>query len=224
MIQLSHVYKEYKGGTAALDDVNLTVQKGEFVFMTGPSGAGKTTLLKLLTCEERASSGQVRVMGKDLSQLRNSSIPYLRRTIGCIFQNFRLLQHRTVFENVALPLRIVGISEDKVRTRVQEVLRSVGLGHHEEIYSTELSGGEQQRVAIARALANRPSILLADEPTGNLDEHLGWEIFGLLKQINAYGVTVLVATHQRGVSEKFRRRRISLEKGRIVYDEGVKFG
>ncbi len=221
MIQLFHVYKEFGGGLPALDDINLAIEKGEFVFVTGPSGAGKTTLLKLLTGQERASSGQVQVLGKNLSNLKDSSLPYLRRNIGYIFQDFRLIQQKTVFENVALPLQIIGLSQEQIRPRVQEVLRSVGLGHRADTYPIQLSGGEQQRVAIARALVNRPSILLADEPTGNLDEQLGWEIFTLLKEINAYGATVLVATHQQGIPKKVHRRRISLEKGKIIYDEAM---
>lgn len=221
MIQLLHVYKEYGGGLPALDDINLAIEKGEFVFVTGPSGAGKTTLLKLLTGEERASSGQIQVLGKNLSYLKDSSLPYLRRNIGYIFQDFRLIQQKSVFENVALPLRIIGLSQEQIRPRVQEVLRSVGLGHRADTYPIQLSGGEQQRVAIARALVNRPSILLADEPTGNLDEQLGWEIFALLKEINAYGATVLVATHQQGIPKKVHRRSISLEKGKIIYDEAI---
>ncbi len=224
MIQLFHVYKEYQSGVPVLDDINLTIQKGEFVFLTGPSGAGKTTLLKLLTCEERLTSGQVEVLGKNLNYLKNSSIPYLRRNIGCIFQDLKLLYHKTVFNNVALPLRILGFSPEQIRTRVQEVLRAVGLGHRAEICPAQLSGGERQRVAISRALVTQPIILLADEPTGNLDERLGWEIFNLLKEINTRGATIVVATHQQGIAEKSRRRRICLEKGRIIYDEGVNAG
>ena len=221
MIQMFHVYKEYEGNLPALDDINLTIEKGEFVFITGPSGAGKTTLLRLLTGEEKASSGQIQVLGKNLSYLKDSSLPYLRRNIGYIFQDFRLIQQKTVFENVALPLRIIGLSQEQIRPRVCEVLRSVGLGHRADSYPIHLSGGEKQRVAIARALVNRPSILLADEPTGNLDEQTGWEIFTLIKEINAYGATVLVATHQQGIPKKVNRRRISLEKGKIIYDEAM---
>ena len=222
MIQMFHVYKEYPDGVPALEDINLTIQKGEFVFITGPSGAGKTTLLKLITCEERVSSGQIEALGKKLNYLKKSSIPYLRRNIGCIFQDFRLLNQKTVYENVALPLRIIGLSEGQVRPKVHEVLRSVGLGHRAGNSPIRLSRGEQQRVAIARALVNQPAILLADEPTGNLDEQLGWEIFSLLKEINTRGATIVVATHQQGIAEKSRRRKICLEKGRIIYDEAVK--
>ncbi len=224
MIQMFHVYKEYYHGVPALEDINLAIQKGEFVFLTGPSGAGKTTLLKLLTCEERPTSGQIEVLGKNLNYLKNSSIPYLRRNIGCIFQDFKLLFQKTVFDNVALPLRILGLSPEQTKTRVRETLRAVGLGHRVETYPVQLSGGEQQRVTIARALVTQPTILLADEPTGNLDERLGWGIFELLKEINTRGATIVVATHQQGVAEKSRRRRICLEKGRIIYDEAVNAG
>jgi cell division transport system ATP-binding protein len=221
MIQMFHVYKEYQDGAPVLEDINLTIQKGEFVFITGPSGAGKTTLLKLITCEEQASSGQIEVLGKKLNYLKKSSIPYLRRNIGCIFQDFRLLYQKTVYDNVALPLRIIGLSEGQVRPRVHEVLRSVGLAHRTDTYPIQFSRGEQQRVAIARALVNQPTILLADEPTGNLDEHLGLEIFTLLKEINTLGATIIVATHQQRIAEKVRRRKISLEKGRIMHDDAV---
>jgi cell division transport system ATP-binding protein len=221
MIHIFHVYKEYQEGIPALEDINLTVQKGEFVFLTGPSGAGKTTLLRLLTCEERPTSGHVEVLGKNLNYLKNSSIPYLRRNIGCIFQDFKLLSQKTVFDNVALPLRILGLSLEQTRNRTREALKEVGLGHRAENYPAQLSGGERQRVAIARALVTQPTILLADEPTGNLDEQLGWGIFELLKEINTRGATIIVATHQRGIAEKIRRRRICLEKGRVIYDEAM---
>lgn len=219
-----HVYKEYQNSIPALEDINLTIQKGEFVFLVGPSGAGKTTLLKLLTCEEWPTSGQVEVLGKNLNYLKKSSIPYLRRSIGCIFQDFKLLSQKTVFDNVALPLKILGLSPEQTKTRVREALRAVGLDHRAETYPVQLSGGEQQRVAIARALVTQPAILLADEPTGNLDERLGWEIFELLKEINTRGATIVVATHQQEIAEKSRRRRICLEKGRIIYDEAVNAG
>jgi cell division transport system ATP-binding protein len=221
MIQMFHVHKEYQRGTPALEDVNLTIQKGEYVFITGPSGAGKSTLLKLITCEETVSSGQIEVLGKKLNYLKKSSIPYLRRNIGCIFQEFRLLYQKTVYHNVALPLRIIGLPETKVKHRVNEVLRSVGLGYRADTYPIRLSRGEQQRVAIARALVNQPAILLADEPTGNLEEQTGWEIFNLLKDINTRGATIMVATHQEKIAERVRRRNIRLEKGRITHDDAV---
>jgi cell division transport system ATP-binding protein len=221
MIQMFHVYKQYQYDVPALEDINLTIQKGEFVFITGPTGAGKTTLLKLITCEEQASSGQIEVLGKKLNYLKKSSIPYLRRNIGCIFQDFRLLYQKTVYDNVALPLRIIGLSEGQVKSRVQEVLRSVGLAYRGEIYPIQLSRGEQQRVSIARALVNQPAILLADEPTGNLDERLGLEIFALLKEINTRGATIIVATHQQRIAETIQRRTICLEKGRITHDDAV---
>ena len=219
MIHLFRVFKDYGKGRRALQDVNLTIEKGEFVWITGPSGAGKTTLFKLLICEEASTSGQIQVLGKTLSQLHRTSIPFLRRHIGCVFQDFRLLYPKTVFDNAALPLRILGLSARQIRLRVLQILRLLGLGQRADSYPADLSRGEQQRVAIARALVTRPSIILADEPTGNLDERLEGEVMGLLKEINLQGATVLVATHRQGHPRDRRQREIALDQGRVVRDQ-----
>lgn len=223
MIALYHVCKRYEDGTLALDDVNLTIEKGEFVFIKGPGGAGKTTLLKLLTCEEKVSSGQIQVLGKNLSYLKDSSMPYLRRNIGRVFQDFKLLGQKTVFENVALPLRIIGLSEGEIKKRVYEVLRSVSLEHRTAAYPSRLSGGEQQRTAIARALVIQPSILLADEPLSYLDEQWRWQVLTLFKGMNLRGATMVVTTNQQ-TPQGIKGRWITLEKGRIVGDEAVMRG
>lgn len=218
MIQMFHVSKYYGKDHLALDDINLKIEKGEFVFLVGSSGAGKSTLLKLIFCEERADQGQILIGGKNILRLRDKKIPFLRRNIGFIFQDFKLIQRKTVFENVALPLEIVGASLGEINRRVQEVLRLVQLEHRRKQFPAFLSGGEQQRVAIARALVNRPQILLADEPTGNLDDDLSFGIFELLKNIHTTGTTVLVATHHRHIFSKASKRTLVLQKGRIVSD------
>jgi cell division transport system ATP-binding protein len=225
MIQMFHVYKYYGKEHVALDDINLKIEKGEFVFLVGSSGAGKSTLLKLIFCEERADQGQILIGGKNISRLGEKQIPFLRRNIGFIFQDFKLIQRKTVFENVALPLEIVGASLVEINRRVQEVLRLVQLEHRRKQFPPFLSGGEQQRVAIARALVNRPAILLADEPTGNLDDDLSFGIFDLLKNIHTTGTTVLVATHHRHLFSKTSKRTLVLQKGRIISDaSGGGFG
>ena len=216
MIKLYHVSKAYGKENTALHDINLHIDKGDFVFITGPSGAGKTTLLRLLFCEEKATHGQVLIAGKNLSRLKPSSIPYLRRNIGVVFQDFKLLKSRTVYENIAFVLQTYGMSSREIRRRVHGVLKSVGLAHLRDSLARELSGGEQQRVAIARAVVNDPMILLADEPTGNLDHALTLEIVELLVQINLRGTTVVVATHDWSLMEQFPRRIIKLDGGRIV--------
>lgn len=218
MIQMFHVYKYYGKDHVALDDINLKIEKGEFVFLVGSSGAGKSTLLKLIICEERAEQGQILIGGKNISRLRETQIPFLRRNIGFIFQDFKLIQRKTVFENIALPLEIIGAPGGEIRKRVQEVLKMVQLEHRREQFPQFLSGGEQQRVAIARALVNRPSLLLADEPTGNLDESLTVEIMDLLRNIHISGTTVVVATHHQQLMTKMGRRTIVLQKGKIFSD------
>jgi cell division transport system ATP-binding protein len=220
MIQLFHVFKAYPGDPPALADVNLTIDKGEFVFLTGPSGAGKTTLLKLLLAQERATDGQVLVGGINLSRIRPSAIPYLRRNIGAVFQDFKLLPNRTVAENVSYTLDVLGISRNEGRARVLAVLKRVGLLHKSEAYPKRLSGGEQQRVVIARALVNEPTILLADEPTGNLDPALTFEIMDLLTEVNIRGTTVLVATHDPALLQRYPLRTLRLEGGRLVAGGG----
>ena len=216
MIELFGVSKAYAGQAPALADVSLSVRKGEFVFLTGPSGAGKTTLLRLLFAAERPTSGQILVNGRNLTRLPAREIPYLRREIGVVFQDFKLLPTRTVFDNVALPLEVAGAPVKEIRRKVALVLRAVSLSHRMFARPPALSGGEQQRVAIARAIVNDPVVLLADEPTGNLDPDLSLEIMGLLFDIHARGTTVIVATHDRTLINRFHHRVITLDHGRLV--------
>ncbi len=218
MIQLFHVTKEYPGDGPALQDVSLEIDKGEFVFLTGASGAGKSTLLKLIFCEEAASSGQLLLFGKNVAKIRASAIPYVRRNIGVVFQNFKLLPLRTVAENVALPLEVRALPEKDIRRKVKVLLRSVGLEHRGDKFPASLSGGEQQRVAVARALAAEPALLLADEPTGNLDAERTLEVMDLLYAANARGTTVVVATHDRSLLERYKKRVVVLERGRLLSD------
>jgi cell division transport system ATP-binding protein len=219
MIELFHVTKRYGSEAPALVDVNLSIAKGEFVFLTGPSGAGKTTLLKLLFCAERATSGQVLITGRNVARVAESAIPLMRRKIGVVFQDFKLLPGRTVHDNVALALDVLGMSRRIGDRRVMAMLKQVGLSHKADSLPPRLSGGEQQRVAIARALVNDPAILLADEPTGNLDSKLTLEIMDLLRDFSARGTTVVVATHDRPLIERYQKRTIALENGRVVSDE-----
>ena len=218
VIQMFHVSKRYTRDSLALDDLSLTLEKGEFVFLAGPSGAGKSTLLKLLFCAEKATQGQIIVAGLNVHRLRQPSIPYLRRNIGVVFQDFKLLQRRSVFDNVAFSLEVLGRPRREIQRRVTSVLRQVGLGDKLLTHPKRLSGGEQQRVAIARALVNEPAILLADEPTGNLDPDLTLEIMKLLEEANARGTTVLVATHDPNLLLSRRKRVVTLEGGRLVGD------
>ena len=215
MIHLYHVSKRYSPHALALADVSMSVEKGEFAFLTGPSGAGKTTLLKLIFREELPTEGQILVNGRNITALPAHQIPHLRRTIGVVFQDFKLLTLKTILENVTLVLRIVGVPPRERKSRAYRVLKMVGLQHKLNSFPLELSGGEQQRVAIARALINEPAILLADEPTGNLDPDLAQEIMELFKEINARGTTVLVATHDRDMIARMGRRTIHLERGRL---------
>ena len=218
MIQLFHVTKEYPGDGPALQDVSLEIDKGEFVFLTGASGAGKSTLLKLIFCEETATSGQLLLFGKNVAKIRASAIPFVRRHIGVVFQDFKLLPDRTVAENVAFPLEVRGLAPKEVRRRVGTILRSVGLELKAGKFPLSLSGGEQQRVAVARALVGDPALLLADEPTGNLDPERTLEVMDLLHAANARGTTVLVATHDRSLLERYKKRVIALERGRVLAD------
>jgi len=217
VLQLFHVYKQYSG-EAALADVSLTVAKGEFVFLTGPSGAGKSTLLRLVFCAEAATSGQLLIFGRNVAKLKPSHVPYIRRNIGVVFQDFKLLPDRTVAENVAFPLEVRGMHPREVRRRVSGVLRSVGLELKADRFPLSLSGGEQQRVAAARALVAEPALLLADEPTGNLDPEMAQEIMRLFLEVNARGTTVVVATHDRVLLERYKKRVVALERGRVVAD------
>ena len=216
MVELYHVHKDYNRGSHALVDVSLAIEKGDFVFLTGASGAGKTTLLRLLFREETPTSGKILVNGFTVSGLRSSRVPYLRRSLGIVFQDFKLLPRKTVFENVAQVMEIGGVPRRIQRARTFKVLEALGLNHKVRSYPLELSGGEQQRVAIARALVNEPALLLADEPTGNLDPDLSWEIMTLFKDINIHGTTILVATHDRDLIARTGRRVITLDCGRVV--------
>jgi len=218
MIQLFHVTKYYEANRPAIQDVNLQVEKGEFLYITGPSGAGKSTLLKLIYCDERADEGQILIGGRNAARLKASQIPILRRNIGVVFQDFKLISHKKVYENVALAMKVAAFPPREIKKRVSEVLEEVGLDKKRDSYPLQLSGGEQQRVCIARAVVNRPSILLADEPTGNLDSELSFEVFELLRNINTSGTTMIIATHNREVLKRIPRRMIGLQEGKIVSD------
>ncbi len=209
----------YPNGKIALSEVNVTIPRGDFVFLVGASGAGKTTFIRLLIRDVLPTSGRVSVAGRDLVRLRRRDVPRLRRRIGIVFQDFRLLPAKTVFENVAFALEVTGASRGEIRRRVPMLLNLVGLHQHVDHLPTQLSGGEQQRVAIARALVHDPAILIADEPTGNLDPVTSWEIIQLLIQINALGTTVLMATHNQEIVNAMRRRVLALEAGTLVRDE-----
>jgi cell division transport system ATP-binding protein len=216
VIETHHLSKLYSRGLYALQDLSLTIDKGEFVFLTGPSGAGKSTLLRLLLVQEKPSEGEIFVNGHDLTKLSRREIQEYRRGIGFIFQDFKLIPMRTVFENVAFVLEVLGVPPSQQRRRAHQVLKWVGLQHRINAYPRDLSGGEQQRIAIARALVNDPALVLADEPTGNLDPDLSLEIMNLLREINAGGTTVLVATHDRELIRLVARRTVTLDQGRVV--------
>ena len=223
MIRLNNVQKTYDSGTEALHGVDLRIDDGEFVFLMGHSGSGKSTLTKLLTAEERATSGQVVVNGYNLNNIKQWQIPYMRRTLGVIFQDFRLIEKKTVRQNLEFIMRIIGASRREMRKRIPYVLELVKLDHKIDAYPDELSGGEQQRVAIARALVNNPKMIIADEPTGNLDPALSEELMQLLVEINARGTTLLVVTHENELVEKLARecnkRVVTLAQGRIISDK-----
>jgi len=219
MIRLEHVSKTYKGDIQALRDASIEIQKGEFVFFAGASGSGKSTFIRLLNREETPETGTIWVAGKDIGQLSSWKVPFLRRNIGCVFQDFKLLSNKTVFENVAFALEVIGRPRNVVKTQVPAILELVGLGNKADRLPHELSGGEQQRVSIARAFVNRPLILLADEPTGNLDPATSVGIMRLLDRINKTGTTVVMATHDRGIVDTMRRRVVELDRGSIVRDQ-----
>ena len=219
MIRLENVSKIYKGDTAALNGVSLDIAKGEFVFLVGPSGSGKSTLLRLMTKQEVPEGGRIWVAGKEINELSAWKVPFLRRNIGSVFQDFKLLPNKTVFENVAFALEVIGRPMNVIRTQVPAILDLVGLASKTESLPDELSGGEQQRVSIARAFVNRPLILLADEPTGNLDPATSDGIMRLLDRINKTGTTVVMATHDKGIVDSMRRRVIELDDGRLVRDQ-----
>lgn len=219
MIEFVNVVKKYDHGVCAMDNVNLRIEKGEFVFLVGPSGSGKSTFLKLMIKEEEPSAGKILIDGKDITRLKKKDIPYLRRKIGFVFQDFRLLYDRTVAENITFALRIVEASEKEIKTQLRTVLQMVGLTGKENYYPNQLSGGEQQRVALARALATKPPILIADEPTGNLDPQTAEEIFKTLLEINARGTTILVVTHAKDIVNELSKRVIALDHGKVVKDD-----
>ncbi len=219
MIRFEHVSKTYKNGTPALRDVNLDIEKGEFVFLVGASGSGKTTFLRLLLREELPDSGRILEAGRDIGKLSKWRVPYLRRNIGCVFQDFRLLPNKSVFDNVAFALEVIGRPRTTVESQVPQILELVGLSDKAKNLPGELSGGEQQRVAVARAFVNRPLILLADEPTGNLDPANSESIMALLERINRTGTTVVMATHDKALVDRMRRRVIELDRGEIVRDQ-----
>jgi len=216
LIEAHHLSKLYSRGVHALRDLSLTIDKGEFLFLTGPSGAGKSTLLRLLLREELPSEGDLKVAGRNLQQLTPSQVQSYRRTVGFVFQDFRLIPRFTVFQNVAFVMRVLGLDLAVQQRKTFQVLKWVGLQHRMNAYPEELSGGEQQRIAIARALVNEPQLVLADEPTGNLDPDLSLEIMNLFREINARGTTVVVATHDRELIRRVGRRTITLEQGRMV--------
>lgn len=223
MIEFRNVSKVYNNGTEALHNINLKVEKGEFVFIVGSSGAGKSTFLKLITCEERPNEGQVLIDGQDISHIRKGKIPYVRRKMGLVFQDFRLIDHMTVYDNVAFAMRVVGASPKAIKKRVPYILGLVGLQHKAKHYPTEMSGGERQRVGLARALVNNPSMIIADEPTGNIDPALSYEIVDLLSAINERGTTVLMVTHEHSLVKHFHKRIIQIHSGEIVADTAAIF-
>ncbi len=220
MIRLEHVSKSYSAGIPALNDVSLHIPAGQFVFVVGDSGSGKSTLIKLLLKELEPTSGTVEVNGINVGRLKRKKVPYFRRKIGCVFQDFRLLKDRTVFENVGFALRVVGASNRTIKSKVPGMLAIVGLAQKYQSYPRQLSGGEQQRVAIARALVNEPQILLADEPTGNLDPRNAKEIMTLLDEINKRGTTVVVVTHNMEMVKAMNKRVIRMQQGVVVSDTG----
>ncbi len=219
MISMRNVSKKYAADKPALADVDVEIGSGEFVFLVGHSGSGKSTFIKLLLREILPSTGEITVAGQDVVKMKNWKVPYLRRNIGCVFQDFKLLPNKTTYENVAFALEVIGRSKHVIRTQVPEVLRLVGLEEKVDSYPDELSGGEQQRVSIARAFVNRPPMLLADEPTGNLDPATSLGIMSLLNRINKTGTTILIATHDREMVDSMRKRVIALENGRIIRDQ-----
>lgn len=218
MIRLENVSKTYQTGVPALNDISLNIEAGEFVFITGPSGSGKSTLIKLILHEFDPTRGKIIVNGKNLQGVKRRMVPLYRRNIGCVFQDFRLLPDRNVYENVAFAMKVTEASTREIKKRVPLVLSMVGLAAKYRSLPKHLSGGEQQRVAIARALVNNPKIILADEPTGNLDNNNAWEIMDLLKQINDNGTTVIVVTHNTEIIERMKKRVITIEKGSLVSD------
>lgn len=219
MLRMTDVSKVYSGGNVALQDINVHIEPGEFVFVVGPSGAGKSTFIKMLFREVLPTTGSIFVNGVDILELTPKEIPYMRRQLGIIFQDYRLLPDRTVYENVAFAMQVIETPHRKIKRRVLNVLDLVGLRHRANAYPNELSGGEQQRIAIARAIVNDPLLVIADEPTGNLDPDTSWDIMEIFKEINATGTTIVMATHDKEVVDAMGKRVIAIESGRIVRDE-----
>jgi len=224
MIQLINVSKIYKNNVVALSNINLKIEKGEFVFLVGPSGAGKSTIIKMLLKEIEPTEGKIIIDNEDITNIHRRKVPLLRRKVGVVFQDFRLLPNKTVYENVAFAMEIVEAPQREIRRQVPMILSMVGLSNKANMYPEELSGGEAQRVSIARAIINNPTILIADEPTGNLDPDTSWEIMKLLRQINRRGTTVLMATHAKDIVDLMKQRVIALDKGSIIRDERGGYG
>lgn len=219
MIQMNDVYKKYPNGVTALQGINVNIDRGEFVYIVGPSGAGKSTFIKLIYREEKATSGTVIVDGTDLGELKERKVPFLRRQIGVVFQDFKLLPKKTAYENVAFALEVIQEHPKKIRDRVMDVLSLVGLEEKANSFPDQLSGGEQQRVSIARAIVNNPKIVIADEPTGNIDPDTAWEIMNTFDEINSRGTTIIMATHSKEIVNRMKKRVIAIENGVIVRDE-----
>lgn len=216
---MKDVYKRYSNGVVASNGINIEIDPGEFVYVVGPSGAGKSTFIKMMYCEERPTKGDVIIDGVNLAKLKNREIPHLRRKIGVVFQDFKLLPKLNVFENVAFALEVIEEPSKKIRLKVEEVLKLVGLTHKARMFPHELSGGEQQRVSIARSIVNTPKIVIADEPTGNLDPETSWEIMNLFEQINSRGTTIVMATHNKEIVNTIKHRVVAIEGGLITRDE-----
>src|SRR5690625_1735701 len=219
MIVMNDVHKTYANGVTAVNGISISIEQGEFVYIVGPSGAGKSTFIRLIYREEVPTKGEIKIHNMELSKLKQKEIPYFRRQIGVVFQDFKLLPRLTVYENVAFALEVIEMPPDKIRDRVMEVLDLVGLKHKARSFPNELSGGEQQRVSIARAIANYPKIIIADEPTGNLDPDTSWTIMRILEEINMRGTTVIMATHSKEIVNSVKKRVIAIENGMVVRDE-----
>lgn len=219
MIEMFNVSKVYKNGVRALENINISIERGEFLFLVGPSGAGKTTFMRLVYREELPTEGQIIIDGRNIERMNESKVPYLRRSVGVVFQDFKLINSKTVFENVAFTLRVIGLHGPMVDKQASRALESVGLLHKRRMFPEQLSGGEQQRVCIARAIVNDPAIILTDEPTGNLDPDISWEIMKVLLEINLKGTTVVVATHDKAIVDRMQRRVVALVDGRIMRDQ-----
>ncbi|KZZ84951.1 MULTISPECIES: cell division ATP-binding protein FtsE [Bacillaceae] len=219
MIEMEKIYKTYPNGVVAINGIDVKINQGEFVYVVGPSGAGKSTFIKMMYREEKPSSGKIVINGVNLGKLKESKVPYLRRSIGVVFQDFKLLPRLTVYENVAFAMEVIGESNKNIKKRVMEVLDLVQLKHKARSFPDELSGGEQQRISLARSIVNNPGVVIADEPTGNLDPDTSWEIMNVFEEINNRGTTVVMATHNREIVNTMKKRVIAVEDGKIVRDE-----